>query len=112
MNLRMIRKTDKELLLGLHGEKYVGEYKDDDEHGQGIWTDSDGHTYARRMEGWSKEHGHGTKTWQNPWEQYVGEYKYGKSKRTWNLHNGRWNSLAKVYGKYGESYFQENKTID
>ena len=40
----------KEHTLGLHGDKYVGEYKDGERHGQGTYTWSDGSKYVGEYE--------------------------------------------------------------
>jgi hypothetical protein len=75
----MVRGTDKELILGFLGTKYVGEYKDGKEHGQGTKTWGNGDKYAGEWKD-GKEHGQGTHTWgkgQYKGDKYVGEFKDG-----------------------------------
>ena len=60
-NLKMVLCTDKEPILLANGDKYVGEYKDGKQHGQGTYTYANG-------------------------DKYVGEYKDGLPTRTRNLY--------------------------
>ena len=57
------------------GSKYVGKWKDSEEHGQGTWT-NDGRKYVGEYKN-GKKHGQGTYTWPNG-EKYVGEFKNGQ----------------------------------
>ena len=77
-----------------NGEKYVGEYKNDKQHGTGTYTDAK-HQYVGEWEE-HKVNGHGTCTWANG-DKYVGEYKNdkrnGHGTYTWadgNLCAGGW----------------------
>ena len=58
------------------GNKYVGEYKDNKEHGQGTYIFADGAKYVGEWKD-NKRHGQGTKTLANG-AKYVGEYKDDK----------------------------------
>ena len=63
-----------------NGDKYVGEWKDDKRHGQGINTWGEGPNKGDKYVGeWKdeKQNGQGTYTWANG-DKYVGEYKGGK----------------------------------
>ena len=55
------------------GDKYVGEYKDDERHGQGTFTFADGDKYVGDYKD-NERHGQGTYTFANG-EKYVGEFK-------------------------------------
>jgi len=62
------------------GNKYVGEWRDNKRHGQGIYTTADGDKYVG--EWWDGyEHGQGTYNWAKG-DKYVGEfrdnYKHGQ----------------------------------
>ena len=61
------------------GEKYVGEYKNDKQHGTGTYTDAKYQYVGEWKDG--KYHGQGTCTWANG-EKYVGEYKNNKQHGT------------------------------
>ena len=58
------------------GEKYVGEYKDGKSHGQGTNTWANGNKYVGAWQD-DKQHGQGTYTYSNG-DKYVGEWKGGK----------------------------------
>jgi hypothetical protein len=58
------------------GDKYVGEYKDGKQNGQGTKTYASGDKYVGEYKG-GKRSGQGTYTWTNG-NKYVGEYKDGK----------------------------------
>ena len=47
-----------------NGEKYVGEFKDDKQHGQGTFTFATGDKYVGEFKD-NKRHGQGTYTWAN-----------------------------------------------
>jgi hypothetical protein len=55
------------------GNKYVGEWKDDKRHGQGTLTYGSGNIYVGEFKD-NKRHGQGTYTWTDG-EKYVGEWK-------------------------------------
>ncbi len=59
-----------------NGNKYVGEWKDGKFHGQGTLTFPNGAKYVGDYKD-GKEHGQGTYTWPNG-NKYVGEWKDGK----------------------------------
>ena len=67
------------------GRKYVGEWKDDKQHGQGTSTWPDGQKYVGEYKD-GKKHGQATHTWPNG-EEYVGEFKdskkNGQGTHTW-----------------------------
>ena len=54
------------------GDKYVGEYKDGDTHGQGTYTWADGEKYVGEFKD-DMPHGQGTYTYANG-DKYVGEF--------------------------------------
>ena len=58
------------------GDKYIGEFKDDYLHGQGTYTWANGNKYVGEFKD-GKQHGQGTFTWADG-DKYVGEYKDGK----------------------------------
>ena len=58
------------------GDKYVGEFKDDEFHGQGTYTATNGTKYVGDHK-YGKKHGHGTFTTAKG-NNYVGEWKDGK----------------------------------
>lgn len=59
-----------------NGETYSGEWRNDELHGQGTWTNASGEKYVGEWRN-GKEHGHGT--WTGPTgEKYVGQWKNGK----------------------------------
>ena len=78
-----------------NGEKYVGEWKDNERHGQGTLTWSDGDKYVGEWKD-DKRSGQGTNTWASG-SKYVGEYKDGKrnGQGTYTYANG-----DKYVGKY------------
>ena len=59
-----------------NGDKYIGEWKDNKQHGQGTTEWSNGTKY---IGGWkdNKQHGRGTTEWPSG-DKHVGEYKNGK----------------------------------
>ena len=77
------------------GDKYVGEYKDDKQNGQGTYMFSDGSKYVGEYKD-DKRNGQGTYTFANG-IKYVGEYKDGKynGQGTYTLANG-----AKYVGEW------------
>ena len=58
------------------GEKYVGERKDDEYHGQGTYTYANGDKYVGEYRD-GKRNGQGTYTYANG-DKYIGEYRDGK----------------------------------
>ena len=60
-----------------NGDKYVGEFKDDKSHGQGTFTHANGDKYVGEFKDW-QYHGQGTYTYANG-DKYVGEFKDDKS---------------------------------
>ena len=58
------------------GDKYVGEWKDNEIHGQGTYSYADGEEYVGEFKN-SKRHGQGTYSYANG-GKYVGEYKNNK----------------------------------
>ena len=59
-----------------NGDKYVGEHKDGESHGQGTFTWGNGDKYVGKYQD-GKRHGQGTITWADG-AKYVGEWKDGK----------------------------------
>ena len=76
-------------------KKYVGEWKDDKENGQGTKTWKDGKKYVGEYKD-GERNGKGTFTWSNR-EKFVGEWKDGK----------RWNGA--YYDKEGNIH---SKVVD
>ena len=68
-----------------NGDKYVGEWMNDDLHGQGTFTWADGEKYVGEFKD-DKQHGQGTYTFANG-DKYVGEHKdnkrHGQGTLTW-----------------------------
>ena len=62
------------------GDKFVGEYKDGERNGQGTYTWTNGQKYVGEWKD-EKENGQGTMSLSNG-EKYVGEFKDG---RPWNI---------------------------
>jgi len=58
------------------GQKYVGDWKDDNKHGKGTYTYANGDKYVGDWKDDNK-HGKGTLTWTDG-DKYVGEWKDGK----------------------------------
>ena len=56
-------------------DKYIGEWKDGWEHGQGTFTLADGSKYVGEWKN-GKKHGQGTYTWADG-RKYVGRFKNG-----------------------------------
>ena len=71
------------------GNKYVGEWKDGKHHGQGTYTFADGENYVGEWKN-SKNDGYGTYTWTNG-NKYVGQWKdnekHGQGTYTWTNGN-------------------------
>ena len=83
-----------------NGDKYVGEYKDDKEHGQGTFTWSNGDKYVGEFKD-GKKHGQGTYI-KPEGRKYVGEWKDGE----------RWNGTlfdkeGKIIGKFMNGWFDQ-----
>ena len=68
-----------------NGDKYVGEWKDNTQHGQGIATFANGNKYVGEVRD-GKKYGQGTFTWASG-DKYVGEWKddkqHGQGTYTW-----------------------------
>ena len=68
-----------------NGNQYVGEWKDDEMHGQGTLTFTSGNKYVGAFKD-GMYHGQGTYTWVNG-DHYVGEWKddmyHGQGTYTW-----------------------------
>jgi len=62
--------------IDANGNKYVGEWKDDELHGQGTYTFASGAQYVGEYRD-GKKNGQGTYTWADG-SKYVGEYRDGK----------------------------------
>jgi len=58
------------------GDKYEGEFKNSEIHGNGTYTDANGNKYVGKWKN-GKRHGKGTSTFDNG-DRYVGEFKDGK----------------------------------
>ena len=77
-----------------NGDKYVGEFRDNVFHGQGIKTVADGEKYVGEYKD-GKKHGQGTYTFgtNSKWagDKYVGEYRDGKrnGQGTYTFADGR-----------------------
>ena len=69
----------KEHTLWSDGDKYVGEWKDGEENGQGTYTFTDGSKYVEEFK-FGKRNGQGTYTFYDG-GKYVGEFFNGKM---WN----------------------------
>ena len=71
------------------GDLYVGEFKDDKQHGQGTYTTANGSKYVGEWKD-GKRHGQGTDTYAGG-GKYVGEYKDGKwhGQGTYTFADGR-----------------------
>ena len=69
-----------------NGDKYVGEYKDGKRHGRGTFTRANGDEYVGEWKD-DKRHGQGTSTYANG-QKYVGKYKdgqrHGQGTYTWS----------------------------
>jgi len=59
------------------GDKYVGQFKNQKQHGQGTYTWANGDKYVGEWKK-GKEHGQGTLTFEESGNKYVGEFKNGK----------------------------------
>ena len=68
-----------------NGNKYVGEWKNDKQHGQGTFTWTDGHKYVGEYKD-GKMHGQGTFTWADGRKE-VGAYKDDKKSGYVTIYN-------------------------
>ena len=84
------------------GSKYVGEFKDGNFHGQGTYTTADGDKYVGEWKD-GKRNGQGTYTWADG-NKYVGGYKDGKE----NGQGIRYNADGTVYQ---EGIFKDDKFL-
>jgi hypothetical protein len=64
------------IISNMASNNYVGEYRDDKRHGQGIYTYANGEEYVGEWRA-DKKHGQGTYTYDNG-DKYVGEWKNDK----------------------------------
>jgi len=96
------------------GEKYVGQYKDNKKNGQGTYTFANGDKYVGQFKD-DQRSGQGTYTFADG-EKYVGQYKDGKR-------NGQgtytWANGTKYVGQYGDdqrngfgTYYYANGSIN
>jgi hypothetical protein len=88
-----------------NGSKYVGEWKEDKQHGQGATTYAEGDKYVGEYKDGEK-HGQGTYTWAaapNKGDKYVGENKDGK------MHGQGTYTFAN--GETDKGYFMNDKYI-
>ena len=85
--------------IGEGGEKYVGEWKDNEQHGQGTYTWPDGDKYVGEFKD-DNFNGQGTFTWSNG-DKYVGEFKDGNF-------NGQ-GTYTHADGKVGEGTWKDDK---
>ena len=71
------------------GDKYVGEFKNGKKHGQGVYTYVNGNKYVGKFEN-DKRHGQGILTYANG-DKYVGEFKKRKAngQGTFTFVNGK-----------------------
>ena len=83
-----------------NGNKYVGEWKDDKQHGQGTYTWVSGEKYVGEFKD-RKKHGQGTNTYVNG-DKYVGEFKDGKrhGQGTYTYANGETDKGYYVNGDF------------
>ena len=79
-NSRMEKRMDKEHTLFLMVDKYVGEFKNGKQHGQGIFTTPSGNKYVGEFKD-GKQHGKGKLTSRFE-KEYIGEFKEGI---LWNI---------------------------
>ena len=89
-----------------NGDKYVGEWKDDNKHGQGTYTYAIGDKYVGEYK-YDKKHGQGTYTFgnQSQWagDEYVGEWKDDKK-------HGQ-GTYTFADGEQQDGYYLNNKYI-
>ena len=105
------------------GDKYAGQYKDDQLHGQGTYTYPNGNKYVGEWKD-GQFHGQGTYTWAAG-DEYVGEYKegqqHGQGTYTWaaghkyvgefkdDTRNGQGTSTYADGGKYVGEWKDDKK---
>jgi len=87
------------------GSKYVGEWKDDKQHGQGTYTWPGGDTYIGEYKD-NKKHGQGTYTFADG-DKYIGEFKDNKrhGQGTYSFANG-----DKYIGEYKDDKYNGQGT--
>ena len=100
---------EKRTYIFPNGDKYVGEYIDEQRHGKGIFTSTKGDKYVGEWKD-GLFNGHGTYTWgegNNRGDKYVGEWKDGK-------HNGlgtyTWGEGDNKGDKYVGEFINNQKT--
>ncbi|MDC0604601.1 trypsin-like peptidase domain-containing protein [Amylibacter sp.] len=108
-----------------NGEKYVGEWQNNEMHGQGTYIFSSGNKYVGEYKD-GQRNGQGTFTWTDG-EKYVGEYKDGQRsgqgiyifadgrKEVGEFKNGKLNGYAITYFANGtidkEGIFKDNEFL-
>ena len=89
------------------GNKYVGEIKDGKRHGQGTFTWKNGDRYVGEFKD-NKRHGQGTFTWKDG-DKYVGEHKDDKSNGrgtyTWKKSGNKYVGEIKDNKRHGQGIF-------
>jgi len=85
------------------GDKYVGEWKDNKQHGQGTFTFADGDKYVGEFRD-DKFHGQGTYTFADG-DKYVGKFRDGKR-------HGQGTYYAADGTVVGEGYFEDGELME
>ena len=98
------QKHGKGTTIFANGNKYAGEWKDGKYNGQGTYTFADGEKYVGEYKN-NKSHGQGTYTYSNG-DKYVGEYKEGKyyGQGTYTFGNGAYNG-DKYVGEFKDDKY-------
>ena len=83
-----------------NGDEYLGEWKDNNKHGQGTLTFASGNKYVGEFKD-GEQHGQGTFTFHNG-DEYLGEFKDGKyhGHGTFTFANGTKDSGYFMNGKF------------
>ena len=113
-NLKDSRRVPETTSSSLNN-KYVGEWKDGEHHGQGTYTFADGSKYVGEWKD-GKRFGQGTYTWPSG-SKYVGEWKDGKKSgqgtKTWtdgSKYVGEWKD-GKKSGQGTNTYADGSKYV-
>ena len=87
------------------GDKYVGEFRDDEFHGQGTYTYADGEKYIGEWK-YGERQGQGTYIWTNG-SKYIGEFKDGISNGQGSYYYGEKTEWAgdKYVGEFRDELF-------